>query len=271
MNYLIAKLKTEFKSILSKNNTIVDNIDENSEEKIIYDPNHNLNEDEWFLLNSFSEKEYFIDELKSSFSQSSLNQIHNTQYNDINFLLMFQGNQIHIQRITSSKFINRKTFLDYSGQPAITEQKKQIEIRDTSDAVYFQNEDQLIFRDLGKIKPIFRGISELHREATEEEVSQFLAIPFILLKGFDDKKVGTLNRKRIADVKVKYDSLSRRKRSLLIQYAKENAGIDISNDKLEIKNDVDLKNLLYAMDQRYYFADIYEEKRIATSTRLQDS
>lgn len=222
-------------------------------------------------LNSFSEKNFFIDELKPSFSQSSLNQIQNNQYNDIRFLLMYQGNQIHIQRITSSKFINRKTFLDYSGQPLITEQKNQIEIRDISDAVYFQREDQLVFRDLGKLKPIFRGISELHREATEEEVTQFLAIPFILLTGFDDKKVGTLNRKRIADVKVKYDSLSKKKRTLLIRYAKDNAGIDISNDKLEIKNDVDLKNLLYAMDQRYYFADIYEEKRIATATRLQDA
>tara|TARA_B100002049_G_C16066646_1_gene370785 strand:+ start:672 stop:1487 length:816 start_codon:yes stop_codon:yes gene_type:complete len=271
MNYLIAKLKTEFKSILSEKKEIVNNIAENFEEKIIYDPNHNLNEDEWFLLKNFSEMEFFIDELKSSFSQSSLNQIKNKQYKDIRFLLIFQGNQIHIQRITPSKFINRKTFLDYSGAPTITEQKEQIEIKETSDAVYFKKEDQLIFRDLGKLKPIFIGISELHREATEEEVSQFLAIPFILLNNFDDKKVGTLNRKRIADVKVKYDNLSRRKRSLLIKYAKENAGIDISDDKLEIKNDIDLKNLLYAMDQRYYFADIYEEKRIATSTRLQDS
>lgn len=49
MNYLIAKLKNEFKSVLSRNNTIVDNISENSDEKIIYDPNHQLNEDEWFV------------------------------------------------------------------------------------------------------------------------------------------------------------------------------------------------------------------------------
>lgn len=270
MNYLIAKLKNEFKSILSKNDTIVDNISRDSGEIITYDPNHKLNEDEWFVLNDFSKETFFIDELKQSFSQSSLNQIQNNEYSDIRFLIMYQSNQIHIQRITSSKFIDRKTFLDYSGQPVITEQKKQIEIRDASDAVYFQREDQLVFRDLGKLKPIFRGISELHREATKEEVMQFLAIPFIMLTGFDDKKVGTLNRKRIADVKVKYDSLSVRKRKLLIKYAKKNAGIDISEDKLEIKNDVDLKNLLYAMDQRYYYADIYEEKRIATATRLQD-
>lgn len=270
MNYLIAKLKNEFKSILAKSDTIVKNIPKNSDEIIVYDPNHKLNEDEWFVLNDFSKEPFFIEELKQSFSQSSINQIKNNQYNDIQFLLMYQNNQIHIQRITSSKFINHKTFLDYSGQPMITEQKKQIEIKDMSDAIYFQREDQLIFKDLGKLRPIFKGISELHREATKEEVLQFLAIPFIILSGFDDKKVGTLNRKRIADVKVKYDSLSMKKRKLLIQYAKANAGIDISNNKLEIKNDVDLKNLLYAMDQRYYFADIYEEKRIATATRLQE-
>lgn len=270
MNYLVAKLRNEFKSVLAKQETIVDNLRNDVGEKIEYDPNHKLNEDEWFVLKNFSKSNFFIDELNQNFSQASINQIQNNQYNDIRFLLMYQGNQIHIQRITSSKFINRKTFLDYSGEPTITEQKKQIEIRDVSDAIYFINQDQLVFRDLGKLKPIFKGITELHREATKEEVVQFLAIPFILLTNFDDKKVGTLNRKRIADVKVKYDSLSKRKRTLLIKYAKDNAGIDISNNKLEIKNDIDLKNLLYAMDQRYYFADIYEEKRIATATRLQE-
>ncbi|WP_066222902.1 hypothetical protein [Formosa haliotis] len=271
MNYLTAKLKNEFKSILSKKDNIIHNLTNDEEEEIPYDPNHKLNEDEWFTLTNFSTEPFFIEELKQTFSQASLNQIENNQYNDINFLLIYQGNQVHIQRITSSKFINRKTFLDYSGEPIITEQKKQIEIRETSDAIYFLNEDKLVFRDLSKLKPIFKGIAELHREATEEEVIGFLAIPFILLNGFDDKKVGTLNRKRIADVKVKYENLSKSKQDALVIYAKENAGLDISNDQVEIKSEVDLKNLLYAMDQRYYFADIYEEKRIATATRLQAS
>ncbi|WP_417364297.1 hypothetical protein [Galbibacter sp.] len=270
MNYLIVKVKNEFKSVLSQKKNILANILKNSDEEIVYDPNHKVEEDEWFVLKNFSEMKFFIHQLRKSFSQSSLNQIKNDQYKNIQFLLIYQGNQIHIQRITSSKFIDQKRFLDYSGQPKITEQKKQIEIRDESDAVYFQKEDKLIFRDLGKLKPIFRGISELHREATAEEVTQFLAIPFILLKDFDHKKVGTLNRKRIADVKEKYDALPQNKKNLLIKYAKDTAGIDITDDKLEIKNDADLKNLLYAMDQRYYYADIYDEKRIATATRLQD-
>jgi hypothetical protein len=37
-----------------------------------------------------------------------------------------------------------------------------------------------------------------------------------------------------------------------------------------IKSEADLKNVLYAMDQRYYYADIYEEKRVANSVRIVD-
>lgn len=29
-----------------------------------------------------------------------------------------------------------------------------------------------------------------------------------------------------------------------------------------------LKNVLYAMDQRYYYADIYDENRVASSVRI---
>lgn len=269
MNYLVAKVKREFKRVLSKQDVIIDNYTKGEEEHIVYDPNHKPEEDEWFCVNDFTQKEYAIKLLLSTFSHSTLNQIIDNDYSEIKFLLIYQGNQIHIQRVTSSKFVNHKRFLDYSGQPKITDQKKQIEIKLVSDAVFFVDTNKLIFKDLGKLKSIFPGIAELHREATEAEVIQFLAVPFIVLGALEHSQVGTLNRKRIAEVQTKYLNLTPAKKQILIQYAKENAGLDISNDKIKLETDNDLKNLLYAMDQRYYYADIYEEKRIATSTRIQ--
>lgn len=35
-----------------------------------------------------------------------------------------------------------------------------------------------------------------------------------------------------------------------------------------VNTETDLKNLLYAMDQRYYYADIYEESRVAHFVRV---
>ncbi|MEE9372398.1 MAG: hypothetical protein V3V00_05020 [Saprospiraceae bacterium] len=76
------------------------------------------------------------------------------------------------------------------------------------------------------------------------------------------------NRKRIADFGVKYNSLSATKKSLLITYAKEKAGVELDGDSFVINSETDFKNVLYAMDQRYYYADIYEENRVANSVRI---
>lgn len=113
-----------------------------------------------------------------------------------------------------------------------------------------------------------KEIEMLHREATQEEVNTFMEYDFISTLNFDSKRVGVQNRKRIADIGVKYANLSSEKQKGLITYAKEKSGIDIEDGKFLIRNDNDLKNLLYAMDQRYYYADIYEENRIANSIRI---
>jgi hypothetical protein len=58
--------------------------------------------------------------------------------------------------------------------------------------------DILYFRDLSKIKPIFNGIENLFREATDTEVGEFLNKDFICLsENYSVESVKTMNRKRI--------------------------------------------------------------------------
>ena len=80
--------------------------------------------------------------------------------------------------------------------------------------------------------------------------------------------MGSHNRKRIADIGKKYLSLSPEKQQKLIDYAKDKTGISFKNGTFKISSETDLKNLLHAMDQRYYYADIYEENRVANSVRV---
>jgi hypothetical protein len=269
LSSLIAKIRNEYKSVVSSDDEIVENLTIANITALDFTPSHKLDEDEWFKLPGFSTKDYFINVCVSDYSTASLNQVENGNYNQISCIVIFQSGQKHFQRITPSRFVNQKRFLDFSGEPQIVEQRDQLEIKPESDAVYVVNEDNLYFKDVAKIKFFFPGIEVLHREATQDEVNQFLGNDFIALEGCEANSVGTLNRKRIADIGTKYQSLTDDKKTRLIDYAKEKAGIELNDvGAFNISSETDLKNLLYAMDQRYYYADIYEENRVANSIRV---
>ena len=268
MNYLIAKSGRNYSKILSQENEILNTFDFKKVNGVNYSSSYKLDEEEWFMIDSFSEKEFCIDQCDVNFSTVNLNQIANKDYDRIRSLCVMQNDEIHFQKITPSLFIKKKTFLDYSGEPQIIEQRKHIEIRKISDAIYSTEKDILYFKHLAKIKSVFPGIEELHREATQEEVDTFLNYEFIELSEFTSTKVGTLNRKRIADIGAKYNTLSNRKQNKLIKYARDKADINLNGNNFIIDSENALKNLLYAMDQRYYYADIYNENRIANSIKV---
>ena len=269
MFILIGKVKSGYRNILSQENEILDQLDTERIDTFEFDPSHKLEDDEWFYITDFSKGDFFIDLCKEDFSTASLSQIANNEYDEIQCIVIFQDGQRHFQRITSSLFVNRKTILDYSGEPKIVEHRKQLEVKLESDAIFITATDTLYFRQIARIKTIFPGIEELAREATQAEVDNFLSHGKIKLKeGYDTHSVGYHNRKRIADIGNKYLSLSTEKQQELVDYAKDKKGINFENGTFKIDSETDLKNLLYAMDQRYYRAEIYEENRVANSVRI---
>lgn len=271
MLILIGKVKSGYRNILSQENEILDQLDTEkiNANAVEFDPNYKLENDEWFCIADFSKRNFFIDLCKKNFSTASLRQIADNEYGKIQCIVIFQDGQKHFQRITSSRFVDRKTILDYSGQPKIVVQRKQLEVKLESDAIFITATDMLYFRQIARIKTIFPGIEELDREATQPEVDKFLNHGTIKLQeGYDAHSVGSHNRKRIADIGNKYLSLSTEKQQELFDYAKDKIGIKFKNGTFEIGSETDLKNLLYAMDQRYYYADIYEENRVANSVRI---
>src|SRR5690554_5408234 len=109
MSELIGKVQDEYKNILNQQANIIRDFD--------LTPSHKLDEDEWFRLTNFSERDFYIDQCNSSYSTASLNQIANDNYHQISAIAIIQNGQKHFQRITPSLFVNRKTILDYSGAP----------------------------------------------------------------------------------------------------------------------------------------------------------
>ena len=269
MYTLIARINLYYKNILSQKHKIIDQLNINSIDAVEFNPGYILGENEWFYISNFSNRGFFTDICKVNFSTASLAQISNDEYDKVQCIVISQNDQKHFQRITPSRFVNRKTVLDYSGQPKIVEHRKQLEVRMESDAIYATKTDTLYFKQIAKIKIIFLGIEELDREATRPEVDGFLSHAFISLLGnYNTDSVGSHNRKRIADIGKKYLNLLPEKQQKLIDYAKDKTGVHFENGTFKIGSESDLKNLLYAMDQRYYYADIYEENRVANSVRV---
>lgn len=227
---LIAKVRSEFRSILSQENKILDQLDIDNVNAVKFNPSYKLEDDEWFYIAEFSKKDFFIDLCEENFSTASLGQIANNEYDAIQCIVIFQDDQKHFQRITPSCFVNRKTILDYSGQPKIVEHRKQLEVKPESDAIFIIAEDTLYFRQIARIKTIFPGIEELAREATQSEVDQFLGHEKIeLQEEYDAHSVGSSNRNRIANIGKKFLDLPPEKQQKLIDYAKDKTGINFGN------------------------------------------
>lgn len=265
MTELIAKVNNQFKIILSKNEAILSEFDINSKELSPYTASHKPDENEWFYLEEFSASKFMIDCCTENFSSVNLVQIEKKEFNSIKAFGILQPDQKYFQRVTPSYYVQRRTFLDYAGDPTIIEQRNQVKINSEPDAVYIPSKDCLFFRSISKIKSIFPSIGELYRSATEEEVTDFLKHDFLHTEEIENANIGDMNRKRIADIGEKYKNLPRDKKNKLINYAKDKIDVELEEGRFKIVSDSDLKKVLYALDQRYYTADIYGEERVATA------
>ena len=137
------------------------------------------------------------------------------------------------------------------------------------DAVYIPSKDILVFRNLGTISSIFKGIDVLYKEATQEEVETFLNEPFIALSNYyDASKVSKPNRKRIALAMESFSHLEAHERNQILDYIHdycEDITYDAEDKTFSISSDEELKYLLYGIEQRFYTTMLGEEKRLANS------
>ena len=125
------------------------------------------------------------------------------------------------------------------------------------------------------ISSIFKGIDELFKEATNEEVVKFLSESFISLKNdFAVKSVSKPNRKRIALAMESLNNMSHQERCDILTYidgyCKDKLVFNSTNSQFEISKDDELKYLLYGIHQRFYTAPFGGQKRLANSVQVID-
>ncbi|OOV86157.1 ATP F0F1 synthase synthase [Oceanospirillum linum] len=272
MDHILAHIKTRAKKRIFKlvsDQSLFDTVKVDLEACVPYNPDHNLDEDSWFKIEGFSNQAFCIDLLKKVYNSKDYDDLTKENFSKIAYLFSVQGDDFYFQKITPSLFVKRKTLV--FGEAATLEQSQtRLVINALPDAVYFKGSDTLVFRNLATISSIFKGIDELYKEATKEEVEQFLGESFIELSNdYDVEKVSKPNRKRIGLAMKTLEGMSADDKTNMLEYiegyCEQKLNFDKQNQKFEISTDEELKLLVYGIEQRFYTTQFGQEKRLANS------
>ena len=272
MNHLIAQIKGK-KSGLYKvfSNKSIFEIPDDLDNPKDYNSDYKLEEDEWFHIPNFKTTDYCIELLKKPFVSTDYDQISSSEFENLQFICSYQKGIYYFQKISTTQMIQKKWFA-FSNEPILEENKAIIVINDFPDAVYVEAVDKLYFKKLTSISGIFKGISELYKEATQQETETFLKNSFVKLEnGYNADKVKTANRKRIALAMETFKRFTNKEKKNVSDYIKDycqNLIFDAKNSRFSIKDEDDLKHLLWGIEQRYYTTPISKEKRVANSVSI---
>jgi hypothetical protein len=279
MDYLVAKTRgrqSGYALVLS-NKTVFDEIPDFSNTRA-YDDDYKLQEGEYFVLENFSSKEYCPEFVNSDFVAANYSFLARKKYEKINHIISIQENEgkhfFIFQNITSSYIYKKYKALSWGGITRQTEQAQLIEeegllvIKEHPDCYFCREDDKLYFTKLSSITNIFRGINELYREATDEEVTAFLGLDIVnTQEGFGVEKVKTQNRRKIKEAMERYTHFNEEKKNKLPFYVSNYCPslFDSHSRKFNIKEEKDLTELLNIINQRYYTTELDAEKMLANS------
>lgn len=267
MNYLLAKLKGrtgEFLKIIATTSNILETPDLTNTQD--YSPMYKLEDDEWFKLDGFLSRNYHNGLIENAFNGTSFNQITTDKYEDIKYLCCKQNDLYLFQKMSTNQLLSKKWF-KITDAPTLQTDKPIIVINEWIDAVYDKGSNTLYFKDIVKIKQMFKGIEILYRTATQTEVNTFLAQGFISLgASFTSNDVKTANRNRIAMALDTLNGFSPSEVLQVVNYTKSYCtSVPINGNIFVIETEEHLKLVLYGIEQRYYTTSIKPEKRLANS------
>lgn len=269
MNYIIAKIKgadNTYEKLCSAEN--VYKVPSGLDSAITYNPETVLEEDDWYEIKGFSSTSYCIDILKNDFRTTDYKEADRIKTGNVDYIVVFEKNKYFFQRVFKNNIMTKKR-ITLGDNIKLKPEEESIVINSLPDAIYDKGVDVLYFKKLSTISPIFVGIDELYREATEEETSEFLESDFIeLVEGYNIDNVKKSNRKRIAMVLKTLKEFDRDGKQKLLFYTHEYCP-ELKYNKYEnvftIGSENDLKHLLWGIEQRYYTTPVTHEERVANS------
>lgn len=174
MDQVLARVKGNGKKQhfkLISNKSLFDAVTINFSSCVVYNPDHNLDEDSWFKIEKFSQQVFCTDLVKNDFDSKDYDNLTKDQFPRIAYLFSVQGENFYFQKITPRLFIKRKTLV-FGETAQLEESDNRLVVNLTPDAVYFKKLDTLIFRELATISSILKRIDSLYKESKHRSVSQ---------------------------------------------------------------------------------------------------
>ncbi|WP_430592511.1 hypothetical protein [Humidisolicoccus flavus] len=232
-----------------------------------YDPSTLLDEGEWYKVSGFLERDFCLEVLRKPRTSADVPEIEKDHFNRITFLMSVQSGRYFFQRVRPSALLRRKTLV--FGDAVVLEQPaNRIVVNPLPDAVFDPTANVLMFRDLAAVTPIFKGIDVLYKDATDEQVQEFLRYDFIDT-ALQPNGVSKPNRKRIALAMDTLSEMSPVERDSVFayigEYSEGKLRFDTSTGVFSVEDDDQLKTLVYGIEQRFYTTLVGDEKRLANS------
>lgn len=271
MNTLLAYIPDDgFYKVLTHQDEIYDSANLLFDHNCPFTEGADLDEDEWFKLEDFDQKPYFLQILAQNNAAAAFNQLQEQKYNELGFLMSIQeqGNIYCFQKLTGQSILRRK-LLSISRMPVIRQLTKTILLEPLPHAVYKCDEKALYFKRLATITTIFPGIETLYKEATQAERDAFMGETFMEANGqIAADKISSANLKRIHSASLKLQSLTPKQKTKILDYIRrynKNIPYDNATKKFTIGNNTELQFFLWGIEERYFSTVTKREKRVARS------
>lgn len=272
MDYLLSKIKgndNDYYRVLSNVTIFEMNYDFNRTRP--YADDYKLEEEEWFVIDEFTEKDYCLQFLREEFIgvESPYKYISREDYKNIDYIISIQSENYYLfQKVTKSYVYKRHRMISWSDQAILINAEDLLIIKELPDCIFDKKANKLYFKNLSSITSIFIGINILYREATDNEVEEFLSLDIVnVAPQFSKEQVKTANRRRIKEAMKRYEDFTIQQRNKIPDYiSKYCLNIyDSATNKFNISNEKELTELLNTLNQRYYTTEIDGEKRLANS------
>lgn len=272
MNSVCVKLylsgnQNKYRKMLSTEESVYPSFEEIVETTYEYNSGTTLEAGEWFKISNASTKDYKIDLFSENYNTVDFDSLNRREFSKIDFMFIINDNFIFFQNISKSKLASKKRIGSFGEQFEYQTDCNEIVVKDIPDAIYRIDNDSLYFNRLEAITGIFKGIDQLYREATNEETEDFLNNDFISLENnYNVNNVKTANRKRIAMAQKTLSQLNENDKNNIFSYIEDYCpNLKANDNTFSIKNENELKTLLYGIEQRFYTTPVGGEKRIANS------
>ncbi|MFZ7336670.1 hypothetical protein ACLS0R_10385 [Comamonas jiangduensis] len=234
-----------------------------------YNPETLQEEDHFYRLEKFSTFEFYPDWLKNPVDSKDYFDIEKKDYQEISYIVEIDDDNIFaFQSLNKSTYLKCRKFFELGEEITIEDKKTILVIKDIPDAYYDRSTDSLFFRNLIYLEKMFPGASSLYKEATNDQVKDFLTSGIFTLKNnFTSENVSVLNRKKIALCLSTFSKLTHAQKTLIsksVQSHKPSLYDSVSNSYV-VDSDESLKLVLYALQERFFTTIATNKKTIANS------